>query len=113
MVVRIVKFELEAKLTGKTYGPLSKPSGKVERKSYIDGGERLKISIRNLNVPDQSIATVKVNGNEIVQIILTNGSGRVDNEPVSQSFIPRLEAGHIVEVYVDGAQLLSGVLHVD
>ena len=47
MTIRKVEYELEAKLKGKEGGFFSQPSGKLERKSYENSGERFKISLRN------------------------------------------------------------------
>lgn len=113
MSVRTVKYELEAKLTGESSGLFSKSSGKVKRKSYSDGGERLKISVRNLKVPTQSIAVVKVDDQEVAQMPLTKGSGCLDNESNDPTSLPTLEVGQTIEVYVDGTQVLSGKLYVD
>ena len=42
MPIRTIKRELEAKLKGPGGGFFSNPGGKVERKSYGDGVERLR-----------------------------------------------------------------------
>lgn len=113
MSVRSVKRELEAKLKAESGRLFSKPSGKVERKTYGDGAERLKISLRNLDVPEGSLATIVVDGHEISQIMLVKGAGRLDNESRDTKSIPSFEAGQIVEVYVDGEKQLGGKLYVD
>jgi len=88
MSVRAVKYELEAKLIGESSGHFSKPSGKVERKSYSDGTERLKISVRNLKALKQSTAIIKVDSQEIAQLSLIKGSGRLDDESKDPTALP-------------------------
>ncbi|MDH3378812.1 MAG: hypothetical protein OEQ39_17950 [Gammaproteobacteria bacterium] len=113
MSLKIVKYELEAKLTTDSGGRFSKPSGKIERKSYGDGRERLKISVRNLKVPDRSTAIVKADDREIAQIPLVDGSGHIDNESDDSSSIPTLQVGQAIEILVDDTLILSGKLYVD
>ena len=113
MSIRIVKYELEAKLTGKPYGFFSKPSGKVERKSYGDGGERLKISIRNIKAPDLTIALAKADGKQIAEMSLNKGAAKVDIESKDGASIPALEVGQTIEIEINGESLLSGQLYID
>ena len=113
MTVRTVTLELEARLKGGGGGLFSKPAGKVERKSYQDGGERLKVSARNIDAPEGSEATVLANGSEILRLALTSGVVRYDEERPAASALPALEAGQLIEVVVDGTVVLSGKLAVD
>ena len=113
MPIRSVKYELEAKLASTSGGFFSKPSGKLERKSYDDMGERLKISLRNLKVPENSTAIVTADGVEIAQVQINNGSGRIDEETRDPDAFVSLEPGQIIEVLVDSVALLSGQLLVD
>ncbi len=113
MSIRRIKHELEAKLTGEAYGFFSRPSGKVERKSYGDGGERLKISIRNIKAPDCTIAVVKADGKQIAEMSVNNGAAKVDIESKNATAIPSLQKGNTIEVEIGGEILLSGQLYVD
>ena len=119
MGVRTVTRELEAKLTGKSRGLFSRPSGKLERKSYQDGGERLKISIRNLKIPTPSNAVIKVDNIEIEQIPIVDGFGGfggfggLDTETEDSDDLPGLAIGQSIEVIVKGDPVLRGVLYVD
>lgn len=113
MGVRTVTRELEAKLTGKSRGLFSRPSGKLERKSYQDGGERLKISIRNLKIPTPSNAVIKVDNIEIEQIPIVDGFGGLDTETEDSDDLPGLAIGQTIEVIVNGDPVLTGVLYVD
>jgi hypothetical protein len=113
MGIRSVKYELEAKLTPETGGLFSKPSGKLERKSYGDDTERLKVSFRNLKVPDASIGVVKADDIEILQIPISDGSGRYDFESSDGSGFPNLTVGQTIAVYVGNTLFLSGKLKED
>jgi hypothetical protein len=113
MSLRTVNYELEAKLTGQSGGLFSKPSGKIERKSYADGSERLKISVRSIKVPDQSTAIVTVDDQEIAQLSLIKGSGRLDTESKDSTSIPTFRVGQAVEVRVLGKSVLDGILYED
>ncbi len=113
MPIRTVTYELEAKLTGPAHGFFSRPSGKLERKLYGDGTHRLKIRVRNLKAPDDSLAVVTAGGEEIAQIPLTKGAGRLDIESTEPDAVPTLEKHQLIEVAVDGDTVLSGQLYVD
>lgn len=113
MTVRIVKHELEAKLESTIGGLFSKPNGKLERKTYDEFYERLKIVLRNLGVPDDSIAVVTADDVEIARIPVRGGTGRFDKESRdSCTFVP-MKAGQNIEVKVDDALILTGRLCVD
>ena len=113
MTIRNVKYELEAKLTSKGGGFFSKPSGKLERKSYENSIERLKISFRNLKSPNNELAIVTADGKEIAQIPIQKGAGRFDNESSNPRDFPMLEVGQIIDVHVGGTLVLSGKLYED
>ena len=110
MSIRKVTSELEAKLKSSTGGS---SSGKLERKRYSDGRERLKISLRRLDVPDDSIAVVTADTVEIARLPIRAGSGRSDEESVDSSSVPMLAAGQLIEVRVDSDLVLSGALSID
>lgn len=112
MTLRAVEYELEAKLEG-AGNFFSKPRGKVERKSYSDGSERLKISLRKLKAPEDFYAIVKIGGSEVAQIKIEKGSARFDEETSEPGNMPKMKAGQSVEVILDGALVLQGTLNVD
>lgn len=113
MGVRDIKYELEAKLKSVAGGLFSKPSGKLERKSYADGTERLKISFRNLKVPDASTAKVKVDSVDILAIRVSGGMGRYDLESSELNEFPDLRVGQTIEIHVGDTVFLRGVLCED
>ena len=85
----------------------------MERKSYGDGTERLKVSFKNLKVPDASIAVVKVAAVEILQISVSGGTGRYDHESTDGNDFPSLEAGQTIEIFVGNTLFLRGKLEED
>lgn len=113
MSIRSVKYELEAKLNSRVGGMFSKPTGKLERKSYEDHSERLKITLRNLKVPNESVAIVSADGLEIAQVPIQKGVGRFDKESRGPAAFPKLEVDQKIEVHVNGALILDGALRVD
>lgn len=113
MEVRGVKLELEAKLKSPKGGFFSKPSGKLERKTYDDSTERLKVSVRNLRVPDGVEATVEVDGCEIAKLKIENGKGRYDEEYTDPNLAPKLKSDQQVKIIVGSEILLEGDLYID
>ena len=113
MGIRTVQRELEAKLVASSGGLFSKPTGKLERKWYADGEQRLKISIRNLKVPDGTCARVAAAGKHIAELELKSGTGRLDMRGSGDGELPDLEAGEAVVVEIDGEPVLTGTLRHD
>ena len=112
MGVRSVNFELEAKL--RPSGEFSpKPNGRVERKSYSDGGERLKIVVRKINAPDNTLAIIKVDGEVLAELPLETGFARYDEESFDADVMPSLRAGQKVEVFANNMLFLEAELRED
>ena len=109
---RVIKLELEAKLKSvKPTGFFSSgPSGKLEAKWY-DDGERLKVKIQNLKLPEQSVLDVFIDDQKIDSITIEGGRGKIDNE--GASVLPPLERGQTVEIRYQGEALLGGTLYRD
>lgn len=113
MAIRKIDFELEAKLTGTSGGLFSKPSGKLERKSYRDGGERLKIVLRGLKLADRSEVGLCADGVEFARLTINGGSARYDQEGAEIAAQARLAAGQTIEAIQGGTILLRGELYRD
>lgn len=113
MGFRTVKLELEARLRPSGGSVSRKAAGKVERKSYGDSTERLRVSVKNLEVPDDATATVSANGAAIADFLIRGGSGRLDRESGNPGEIPGLQRGDLIEIIVDGNVILSGELYDD
>ena len=110
MTIRTVKYELEARLNGRSGRLYSKPSGKLEFKQYDDNGTRLKVSVRNLQVPEQTMATVMAGDSKIAELEISHRKGRLDIEPAD---IPDLLPRQVIRIIVDGNTLLEGKLYED
>ncbi len=113
MTIRKIKYELEAKLKSKDGGLFSKPSGKIERKSYENSGERFKISFRNLKKHKNALAIVSADGTEIAQVLIQNGAGLLDSETFNPNDFPELNVGQVIDVHIGGNLILSGKLYED
>ena len=113
MIVRTVKYELEARLKPITSGLYSKSSGKLERKTYGDMTERLKITIRKLKVPDDTLAIVTANGSEIATLPIKNGAGKFDEESGQTGMIQELKVNQTVNVIINDEIVLQGILYED
>lgn len=94
-------------------GFFSKPSGKIERKTYDDSTERLKVSVRNLRVPDGVEAAVEIDGCEIAKFKIENGTGRYDEEYTDPALAPKLKSDQQVKIIVGSEILLVGDLYID
>ena len=113
MGIRSVERELEAKLSLTKGGFLSSKAGKLERKQYADGEERLKISLRNLKAQDGSVASVIVDGVEVARIEMNDGGGSLDNSSSVKGEIPDMDPGQLVEVKLGGEVVAQGELRLD
>ena len=106
---RDVRYVLEAKL--RPSGQFStNPNGRVVRKSYSDGGERLKIVVRKIAAPDNTLVIVKLDDDVLAQLPLENGFARYDEESFEAEVIPGLRAGQKVEVLANNVLFLEAEL---
>ena len=113
MAIRTILYELEAKLKPTSGGFFSKPSGKLERKSYEDQTERLKIAVRNIKVPDGTVVKVTADGKEILGLPINDGRGKYDEESKSSATFPALELNQTIGIIIDGEVILSGIIKED
>lgn len=107
---RRIDRELEARLTPPASG---QASGKVERKWYRDGGERLKLRARNLDVPDGTEVSVRIDGRPLMALRVERGRAKLDLEAASGGNIPVVRAGEALVVEWDGTVLLHGEFYED
>ena len=111
--MRTILRELETHLFPAAAGPSPKASGKIERKTYGDGTERLKVKVRKLDVPDGRTATVTAGNVVLCEMEVTRGRGEFDREEPAGGALPKLAAGQLVEVRVGEDVHLRGELCVD
>ena len=84
--------------------------GKLERKRYGDGTQRLKVGVRKLELAGRVTLLAKVAGRTIAEVLVTEGSGKFDEEGVS---VPELTAGETVELYHGDVVVAFGKLELD
>jgi len=113
MSIRRVAQELEARLLPPKPGFFNRSCGKLERKWYGGGEERLKILLKNLAVPDGTVVAVTAAARPIANVTIDGGAGRFDTDDGWSEAIPAMEAGETVEVTHDGFVLARGTLEVD
>jgi hypothetical protein len=113
MGFRKINIGLEGRLKGQTGGIFSKPSGKIEFTSYMDGTDRLEIRVRKIKAPDNTVASVTLFGQEIAQLTVINGCADIDVESKVPGEVPVLERGQPIEVRVNGLLVLLGRMEKD
>lgn len=109
MTMRHVEEELEARLKAVKPGLFSSPHGKIERKRYADGKERLKVKVNKLKSQNGKAARITADGEQIAAATVENGGIRIDR----QLDVPELSAGQLIEVMVDGSPVVAGKLYID
>jgi hypothetical protein len=107
---RRIDRELEARLAPPATG---NASGKAERKWYRDGGERLKLRVRNLEVPDGAEVTVLIADRPLSALRVHGGRAKLDLEATSGADIPLVRLGETLVIEWDGKALLHGDFHED
>lgn len=110
MLRRIVE-EYEARLSPPE-DRLSAPKGKSERKRYGDRQERLKVTARNLDLPDGVIAQIVVNDQVQGERPVTGGRIRLDVTSPSHP-VPRVSTGDVIQVKAAGEVHLAGTYRPD
>lgn len=106
---RRVESEFEARLTpvaGRP--PASGAEGKVERKRYADGAERLKLRCKGIGLPDGSRLSLMIAGRAVAEVEVRGGRVRLDIDNAAKHAIPEVEAGDFAELCVDGKSIVQG-----
>jgi hypothetical protein len=111
MAIRRVLEELEARL-GPASG-LRDGSGKLEFKRYGDGGERLNVKCKGLDVDDGATLEFVVRDKVVAVMAARKGRAVLDLEPVPSDIADRLTAGESVTLRHLGTVLLTGELTPD
>jgi hypothetical protein len=87
--------------------------GELERTSYEDGEERLKISFRSVDAPDGASAEVVIDGATVAQLPVQGGRGRRVLSSSEGAQVPDVKVGQEVEIRVHGKAVLAGVFKPD
>jgi hypothetical protein len=104
-----VTLELEAKLRAPNGGA---GRGKVERKSYADGREKLTMRVRELDLPDGAMTTVYFGDREVTTLEIARGRGQFRLES-RDTPVPTANEGETVRFLHDGIEILSGLFRPD
>ena len=83
----------------------SRARGRAERKRYADGSDRLEVTARGLDVADGASVQVYVDNLLVAEAAVKRGrlNVRLDTD------VPRIAAGHRLEVRTNARALLRGV----
>lgn len=87
--------------------------GELERTSYSDGEERLKISFGGIDAPDGTLADVVVDGAKVAKLPVKRGMARVVLSSTDGARVPDFQKGQEVEIRVSGRAVLAGVFKPD
>lgn len=108
--MRSVVSEVEAKLRPPEVGT---GRGKAERKAYKDGGEQLKIMMRQLDLPDDARVDIFLDGSPIGSGAISNGGCVLKLRSEDRQDVPQIVAGQAIDILHGGQVLLRGVFRPD
>lgn len=106
MRIRNVLKEFEAHL--KPVQARGSVSGKSEWKQYSDGTYRFKISIRNIELSDDSRVDVLLDETRVMQLTVQSNKAKADLESLIQTGIPRMQAGQVLSIKFGETILAQG-----
>ena len=111
---RKVVEEYEADLFPVSMSELSgDKKGKLERKTYGDGEERLKIRLRKVDLDDGATVKVVIDGDAVCDIEVADGKGRAELSSKEGTTVPDVHEGSLVEVQYQYRPLLRGTFEPD
>ena len=114
MAWRRVLVEFEADLYQVPVPKLFKfPKGEVEFKEYSDGERKLEISLWGLKLQNGCMASVYLNGEEIVEVQIQRGRGKLELSSKEASSVTEVNNGDILEICNNGKVLLEGTFKPD
>src|SRR5688572_3681532 len=96
MRIRNVLQEFEAHLH--PVQPGTNTQGKSEWKHYADGTFRIRISIRNIPLPERRVIDLILEGRRIAQIQVQSSKAKIDVENRTGQGIPTVRAGQILQI---------------
>lgn len=114
MAIRRVLEELEARLEPSPQAASrGGGKGKLEFKRYGDGGQRMKINCKALDVPDGAALELLCGDTVVAVLEARSGRAKVDEERLASEETPPLAAGDLVTLCHEGTPLLGGRLYLD
>jgi hypothetical protein len=108
-----VTRELEARLippatNGAGGRPGGGPRGKAERKWYGDGGERLKLRVRDFYLPDGTPVTLMIANHPVATLSVQGSRLDFDTESPPGPPVPDVREGEVISIGQGGIILASG-----
>ncbi len=112
-MLRTIIEDYEAKLlpVGAS-GTGSGARGKAEWEKYGNGEEELKISIRNVNFPDETLFDVQLRNFTVGRIVLKRGHGALRIQSKNET-VPHVKEGDSITVAMNGTVILLGTFVPD
>jgi hypothetical protein len=112
---RKITRELEARMTPPSTANTTggKPGGKAERKWYGDGGERLKLHVSGLDLPDGTPVKLAIASRPVATLAVQRGRLKFDTESPPGQSVPEAREGETIAVEQGGIILVSGRFNRD
>jgi hypothetical protein len=93
--------------------PDSNLRGKSEWKHYADGSYRFKLSLRGLDLPDNSEIDIWRDGSWFMRLTVQNQKAKVDLENEGGSGIPTIKPGQVLQIKYANELLAEGEYKVE
>lgn len=107
MRIRNVLKEFEAQIHATQRG--NGITGKSEWKQYADGTYRIKISIRNIPLPDNSKIDLMLDDARMMQLTVNHNKAKIDLENQTRIGISNIQAGQVLQVKFGETVLAEGI----
>ncbi len=88
-------------------------SGKIERERYGDGSVAFSVRFKGLDVPDDAVVEVRVDGKVVDRVRVRGGAGRHELESVRGHDVPGATTGQTAEIAHDGVVVRAGTFQPD
>jgi len=103
---------LEAELVGPAIGGVE-PQGDADFRAIHRADDtvrlRLSVEVEEVNYPDGTMLTVKIEGKPVGEIILEDGAGELDLDSGAGDMVPYVNKGDTVKVFFGMKKILAGV----
>lgn len=103
-----VVSQIEANLAGATINGLI-PRGEAEAKTFVDGNRKFEVHITNVNLPDNTVLTVFVDGTQAGSLRLIGLSGEFEVETEDGQTVPPVNSRtRVVVSSAAGSTIVAG-----
>jgi hypothetical protein len=89
------------------------PKGELELKTYEDGERRLEVELHGVGVPDGSVVSVVIDGQETCQVRIDRGRGRLERNTGRGEMVPQVKTGSVGEIRHNNEPILRGEFEPD